>query len=106
MAGLELKPGPLMDADTLRIRSIGKTIAAVAMTRPGEQGTWKRKDQMTKFLPELANLNVATSPDNLSPVSCTPTMCEFMTRRAGFNYRLSLTSAVRPSQDKLRKRAP
>ena len=87
-----------MKADTIfRIRSTGKTITAVAMMQLWEQGQWKPEDPVTKFLPELANLKVATSADNLdklAPVSHTPTMHEVMTHTAGFGYGLSINNAV------------
>ena len=90
--------GRPMQEDTLfRIRSTGKTITAVAMMQLWEQGKWKPEDPISKFLPELANLKVATSADNLdnvAPVSRTPTMNELMTHTAGFGYGLSLGTAV------------
>lgn len=82
--------GPPMNADTLfRVRSMGKSVTAVAMMQLWEQGKWKPEDPITKFLPELANLKVASSADNLDnlvPVSRTPTMHELMTHTAGFGY--------------------
>ncbi|RYG34074.1 MAG: class A beta-lactamase-related serine hydrolase [Burkholderiales bacterium] len=90
--------GPPIDKDSLfRIRSIGKTITGVAMMQLWEQGKWKPEDPITKFLPELANLRVATSADNLDntvPVSRPPTMGELMTHTGGFGYGLILTNAV------------
>jgi CubicO group peptidase (beta-lactamase class C family) len=90
--------GPPMKEDTIfRIRSTGKTITAVAMMQLWEQGQWKPEDPVTKFLPELANLKVATSADSLdhlAPVSHTPTMHEVMTHTAGFGYGLSINNAV------------
>ena len=90
--------GRPMQEDTLfRIRSTGKTITAVAMMQLWEQGKWKPEDPISKFLPELANLKVATSADhldNFAPVSRTPTMNELMTHTAGFGYGLSLGTAV------------
>jgi len=90
--------GPPMDKDSLfRIRSIGKTITGVAMMQLWEQGKWKPEDPITKFLPELANLRVATSPGNLEntvPVSRPPTIGELMTHTSGFGYGLILSNAV------------
>ncbi len=84
--------GTPMNKDTLfRVRSTGKTITAVAMMQLWEQGKWKPEDPITKFIPEFANLKVATSPDNLNnlaPVSHIPTMHEIMTHTAGFSYGL------------------
>ncbi len=96
--GAQSLGGRPMQADTLfRIRSTGKTITAVAMMQLWEQGKWKPEDPITKFLPELANLKVASSPDNmvdLVPVSRTPTMNELMTHTAGFAYGLNLANAT------------
>jgi CubicO group peptidase (beta-lactamase class C family) len=90
--------GPPMDQNTLiRIRSITKTITGVAMMQLWEQGKWKPEDPITKFLPEMANLKVATSDDNLDhlvPASHTPTMGELMTHTAGLGYGLNLRNAV------------
>lgn len=96
--GAQSLGGRPMQPDTLfRIRSTGKTITAVAMMQLWEQGKWKPEDPITKFLPELANLKVASSPDNtadLVPVSRTPTMNELMTHTAGFAYGLNLANAT------------
>lgn len=90
--GAQSLGGRPMQADTLfRIRSTGKTITAVAMMQLWEQGKWKPEDPITKFIPEFANLKVATSSDNLNnlaPVSHIPTMHEVMTHTAGFSYGL------------------
>lgn len=96
--GAQSLGGRPMQADTLfRIRSTGKTITAVAMMQLWEQGKWKPEDPITKFLPELANLKVAATPDNLDdlvPVARTPTMNELMTHTAGFAYGLNLANAT------------
>ncbi|RYG34075.1 MAG: class A beta-lactamase-related serine hydrolase, partial [Burkholderiales bacterium] len=95
--GQSLGGRPMQEDSLIRIRSIGKTITAVAMMQLWEQGKWKPEDPITKFLPELANLKVATPSDtldNLVPVSHVPTMHELMTHTAGFGYGLSQTNAV------------
>jgi len=90
--------GPAMSEDTLfRIRSMTKPITGVAMMQLWEQGKWKPEDPVTKFLPELGNLKVATSSenlDNLVPAKRAPTMNEVMTHTAGFGYGLSANNAV------------
>jgi CubicO group peptidase (beta-lactamase class C family) len=90
--------GPPMTEDTIfRIRSMTKTVAGVALMQLWEQGKWKADDPVTKFLPELGNLKVATSQDNLDnlvPANRPPTMNEVMTHTAGFGYGLSAASAV------------
>lgn len=90
--------GPPMTEDTIfRIRSMTKPITGVAMMQLWEQGKWKPEDPITKFLPEMANLKVATSTDNLDNLvepDHIPTMHELMTHTAGFGYSLSPRTAV------------
>ena len=96
--GAQQLGGRPMQEDTLfRIRSTGKTITAVAMMQLWEQGKWKPEDPITKFLPELANLKVAATPEdttNLVPIARIPTMNELMTHTAGFAYGLNLANAT------------
>ncbi|RYH11072.1 MAG: hypothetical protein EON57_04255, partial [Alphaproteobacteria bacterium] len=90
--------GPPMAEDTLfRIRSMTKPVTGVAMMQLWEQGKWKPEDPVTKFLPEFANLKVATSSenlDNLVAAKRAPNMNEVMTHTAGFGYGLSANNAV------------
>src|SRR5690606_13793598 len=88
----EAAPMPL-DA-IFRIRSTTKPLTGVAMMMLYEQGLWTLDDPVTKFIPEFANLRVATGatgPDGqpvTEPVSRSPTMRELMTHTAGFAYGL------------------
>ncbi len=90
--------GAPMTEDTIfRIRSMTKPVTGVAMMQLWEQGKWKPEDPVTKFLPELANLKVATSTDNLDELvepNHIPTMHELMTHTGGFGYSLSPRTAV------------
>ncbi len=91
--------GPPMTEDTIfRIRSMTKPVTGVAMMQLWEQGKWKPEDPITKFLPELANLKVATDPNSITegvvPANRPPNMNEVMTHMAGFGYGLSAQSAV------------
>ena len=91
--------GPPVTEDTIfRIRSMTKPIVGVAMMQLWEKGLWKAEDPITKFLPELGNLKVATKPDSITeglvPASRPPSMNEVMTHMAGFGYGLSAASAV------------
>lgn len=91
--------GPGVGEDTIfRIRSMTKPIVGVAMMQLWEKGLWKPEDPITKFLPELGNLKVATRADSISegvvPASRPPNMNEVMTHMAGFGYGLSAASAV------------
>ncbi len=90
--------GPALTENTLfRIRSMSKPITGVAMMQLYEKGLWKPEDPVSKWFPELANLKVATSPDNLDnlvPANHVPTMRELFTHTAGFGYGLSNSNAV------------
>ncbi len=91
--------GPPVTEDTIfRIRSMTKPVVGVAMMQLWEQGKWKPEDPVTKFLPELGNLQVATKADSITeglvPATRPPNMNEVMTHMAGFGYGLSAASAV------------
>ncbi len=91
--------GPPVTEDTIfRIRSMTKPIVGVAMMQLWEKGLWKPEDPVTKFLPELGALKVATNRDSitegLAPANRPPNMNEVMTHTAGFGYGLSAASAV------------
>ena len=97
--GAQSYGGPPVTEDTIyRIRSMTKPIVGVAMMQLWEQGKWKPEDPITKFLPELGNLKVATNPDSfldgLVPANRPPNMNEVMTHTAGFGYGLSANNAV------------
>ena len=82
-----------MDA-IFRIRSETKPITGVAMMILYEQGLWKLDDPISQYVPEFANLRVATGVDAagqpiLAPISRPPTMRELMTHTAGFAYGLA-----------------
>jgi CubicO group peptidase (beta-lactamase class C family) len=74
-----------------RIRSETKPITGAAMMILYEQGLWKFDDPISKFVPEFANLRIATGVDAagqpiLAPITRAPTMRELMTHTAGFAY--------------------
>ena len=75
--GAQSLGGPPLTENTLfRIRSMTKPITGVAMMQLYEKGLWKPEDPVSKWFPELANLKVATSADNLDnlvPASHVPT---------------------------------
>ncbi|MDB5456205.1 MAG: beta-lactamase, partial [Caulobacter sp.] len=87
-----LETGDPMPTDALfRIRSETKPVTGVAMMILYDEGRWKLDDPVTKYVPEFANLRVATGVDAagqpvLSPISRPPTMRELMTHTAGFAY--------------------
>ncbi len=90
--------GPPMTEQTIfRIRSMSKPVTAVAMMQLWEKGLWKPEDPVTKFLPELGAMKVATTAenlDNLVPAKRPASMNEIMTHTAGFGYGLSASTAV------------
>jgi CubicO group peptidase (beta-lactamase class C family) len=65
--GAQSAGGPPMTEDTIfRIRSMTKPVTGVAMMQLWEQGKWKPEDPVTKFLPELGALKVATKQDSIT----------------------------------------
>ena len=77
-----------------RIRSETKPVTGVAMMILYEQGLWKLDDPISKYVPEFADLRIATGVDAsgqpiLAPLSRPPTMRELMTHTAGFAYGLA-----------------
>jgi CubicO group peptidase (beta-lactamase class C family) len=97
--GAQSFDGPPVTDDTIfRIRSMTKPIVGVAMMQLWEKGAWKPEDPITKFLPELGSLKVATNRDSLTeglvPATRAPNMNEVMTHTAGFGYGLSAGNAV------------
>src|SRR3990167_6701666 len=87
----ELSGEPMpMDA-IFRIRSETKPVTGVAMMILYEQGLWQLDDPISKYVPEFANLRIASGVDAagqpiLTPISRPPTMRELMTHTAGFAY--------------------
>ncbi|MBU4433928.1 MAG: beta-lactamase family protein [Alphaproteobacteria bacterium] len=73
-----------------RIRSETKPVTGVAMMILYDEGRWKLDDPVSKYVPEFANLRVATMDSEgrpvLKPISRPPTMRELMTHTAGFAY--------------------
>lgn len=95
-------PGTPMALDSLfRIYSMSKPITGVALMQLYEQGKWKLDDPITKYIPEFADLKVATwgadgkvvmAPDGtpvLTTLTRPPTMRELMSHTAGFGYGLT-----------------
>jgi CubicO group peptidase (beta-lactamase class C family) len=77
-----------------RIRSETKPVTGVAMMILYEQGLWQLDDPISKYVPEFANLRIATGVDAagqpiLTPILRPPTMRELMTHTAGFAYGLA-----------------
>jgi CubicO group peptidase (beta-lactamase class C family) len=76
---------PVPDDAIWRIYSMTKPITAVAALMLYEDGVFQLTDPITRFLPELAELQVYT-PDGPVPVDAPPTIQQLMTHTAGFGY--------------------
>jgi len=83
-----------MELDSLfRIYSMTKPVTGVALMILYEEGYWEFEDPISKFLPELAGLQVMTDCDEagnvtLVPADRSPTMRELLNHSAGFGYGL------------------
>jgi CubicO group peptidase (beta-lactamase class C family) len=101
--------GAPMTPDTLfRIYSMTKPVTGVALMQLYEKGLWRLDDPVTKFVPELANLEVHKGNDEngkplLVPASRPATMRELMTHTAGLGYGLA---AGNPVDDAFRAAQP
>ncbi|MEE4299510.1 MAG: serine hydrolase domain-containing protein [Pseudomonadales bacterium] len=78
-------PRPLPEDAIWRIYSMSKPITAVAALMLYEEGAFQLTDPITRFLPEMAELQVHT-PEGLVPVTAPPTIQQLMTHTAGFGY--------------------
>ncbi len=82
---------PMRKDAIFRIYSMTKPITGVAMMKLYEQGKWQPDDPVSRFIPELANLQVYAGTDSAGKVSLekpvhAPTVGELMTHTAGFTY--------------------
>lgn len=68
-----------------RIYSMSKPITAVAALMLYEEGVFQLTDPITRYLPEMAALQVHTAEGPV-PVSAAPTIQQLMTHTAGFGY--------------------
>jgi CubicO group peptidase (beta-lactamase class C family) len=76
---------PLREDAIFRIASMTKPIIATAMMTLYEEGKWQLDDPVTKFIPELADMQVLTD-DRLVPVERAMTMRHLMASCAGFAF--------------------
>jgi CubicO group peptidase (beta-lactamase class C family) len=92
--------GAPMTKDTIfRIYSQTKPVTGVAMMILFEEGKWRLDDPVTKFVPELAHLQVykGQNPDGsfiTEPAARAPTMREIMSHTGGFAYGLRTDQPV------------
>lgn len=85
---------PMKQDDLFRIYSMTKPVTGVALMMLHEQGLWDFDDPVSKFVPELANLQVMVRHNEagemeLAPLTRQPTMRELLNHSAGFGYGLS-----------------
>lgn len=90
----DIAAGTPMQKDSIfRIFSMTKPTIGVAMMMLYEEGKWRPSDPLSKYIPELANLQVfaGTNADGtmiLEKPKHAPTVGELMTHTAGFTYGL------------------
>nr|WP_321441065.1 serine hydrolase domain-containing protein [uncultured Hyphomonas sp.] len=82
---------PVDEHTIYRVYSMTKAVTAVSMLMLLEEGKFSLDDPITRFLPELDNLQVtrtfqASDGAGLHPASRPPTMRELLTHTAGFAY--------------------
>jgi len=88
----DIASGAPMTKDTIvRIFSMTKPVAGVAMMILYEEGKWHPLDPVSKYIPEFAHLKVFKGVDDsgnmiLEDPVHPPTMHELMTHTAGFTY--------------------
>ena len=75
--------------DLFRIYSMTKPIVAVAAMQLYEKGKFHLYDPISKFLPELKDLNVMDENGNLTKNNSEITMQQLLTHTAGFSYGFS-----------------
>ncbi len=83
LQNLETKQ-PVTKDTIFRIASMTKPIAGVAMMMLWEEGKWTLDDPVSKHIPELAGLKVAT-PNGEVPPTKPMTMRQLMSHTAGFD---------------------
>ena len=82
---------PITEDTIYRIYSMTKPVTGVALMQLYEDGAFSLDDPISKFLPEMENLNVVKSYTSatdyeLEPLERQPTMQELMSHTAGFAY--------------------
>lgn len=93
MGRMDLETGRVMREDAIfRIYSMSKPIAAVALMMLHEEGLFRLGDPVSKYLPELAGLEVLVveedGTERLEAAHRDPTMAEVLSHTAGFGYGL------------------
>lgn len=78
--------GPVKRDDLFRIYSMTKPITAVAAMQLYERGKFQLSDPVSKFVPELADLQVLNAKGNLEPASRQMTMHDLLLHTTGMSY--------------------
>ena len=86
-------PRPLTEDALFRIFSMTKPITAVAAMILYEEGKFQLTDPVSKFLPELSELDVLVDGERV-PAKNTMTMQQLLTHTAGFSYGFVETDPV------------
>ncbi len=85
----------VMTQDTIfRIASMTKPITGVALMMLYEEGRWSFDDPVSRFIPELAKLDVVGADGKRRPAQSVMTMRHLITHTAGFVYGLTDGSPV------------
>jgi CubicO group peptidase (beta-lactamase class C family) len=93
------KPDPMTRDSIFRIYSMTKPITGAAMMMLFEEGKWQLDDPVSRYIPELAKLQVyvGDNPDGtmkLEDARRSMTMRELMTHSSGLGYVLNQANAV------------
>jgi CubicO group peptidase (beta-lactamase class C family) len=104
MGTLDAETGRPMREDAIfRIYSMSKPIAAVALMMLHEEGLFRLGDPISKYLPELAGLQVYAGMKNgepsFEPARHEPTMKEVLSHSAGFAYGLASLKELKSPGD-------
>lgn len=77
---------PLAKDDLFRIYSMSKPITAAAVMQLYEQGKFQLTDPVSKFVPELKDVQVLQPDGTLAPVAAEMTMQQLLTHTTGLSY--------------------
>jgi CubicO group peptidase (beta-lactamase class C family) len=76
------------------LQSMTKPFVGVAMMMMYEEGKWKLDDQLSKHIPEFADLKVKLANGSLVPPEKPITMAMVVSHSAGFPAMLTVSSAT------------
>lgn len=76
---------PMADGDIHRIMSMTKPVTGVALMMLHEEGRWRLDDPVARYIPQFANLTVATADGGREPLARPMLMRDLVTSTAGFS---------------------